>query len=102
VTEIPRVELPSLVAQSEHVARVGGGRSVAADVVQRNEVAYRLELTSRRLAEEVQHAEEIPAVRERPRDEQPPDRRRRHGRPDGAPPNDDEDGDEIAHVDVVA
>ena len=57
MTELPRVELPSLLAQTDQVLRVGGARLAARDTVERADQDYELELHSRERSEEVIEAE---------------------------------------------
>lgn len=90
--EMPRVELPSVVAQSEQAARMGGGRATASDTVQRESSAYELELLSRKRSEEVQAAERVDGRQhgdggERARDQE-------HHHPD--------DDDAQRHIDLTA
>src|SRR4051812_32933900 len=105
MSEIQRVELPGLLAQSEQVARLGGGRSRPGEVVQRAELDQRLAAEARRRDEEVRAAEAIPAIEREPRghDGEPGRRRRRQASPDQAAPA-DEVGEtpEPPHVDVTA
>jgi hypothetical protein len=55
VTEIHRVELPPLLAQSEHVARLGAGRT-RSEHIDRGEHADQLAELSKKRTEEVQAA----------------------------------------------
>src|SRR4051794_31302039 len=93
MNEITRVALPPLLAQSEYVARLGGGRAFGApERIERDEVHDRLAALSRKRTEEVQAAAVVGAVgdkREQARDEQPP-RRHHYGPHAELAPDDDE------------
>jgi hypothetical protein len=97
MTETPRIELPSLLAQSDLVARTGYARLAARDGVERADRDYELELHSRERSEEVIEAERISSIddeRKKPDDERP-----QHGHH----PSDDDPDDEGTHlVDLIA
>ncbi len=97
MTETPRVELPSLLAQSDQVARTGMARLAARDTIERADQDYELELHSRERSEEVIESERISPTdgdRHKPSDERP--RRERRA------PQDDDDDEPPHLVDVVA
>ena len=98
MTETPRVELPSLLAQSDQVARTGMARLAARDTIERADQDYELELHSRERSEEVIESERISAAdgdRHKPSDE----RKQRERRA----PQDENDDDEPPHlVDLIA
>jgi hypothetical protein len=97
MTEAPRVELPSLLAQSDQVLRMGAARAAARDTVERADQDYELELHSRQRSEEVAEAERISASdgrRQRGEDGRP-EGERRH-------PDDDDPDDEPHILDVRA
>jgi hypothetical protein len=97
MSELPRVELPSLMAQTDQVLRVGGARLAARDTVERADRDYELELHTRIRTEEVNEAERVASAdddHQRQRDE------RQKG---GRRPHDDDDPDDEPHrVDVTA
>ena len=101
MTEITRIALPSLMAQSEQLARYGGGRAFGApERIERDEVHDRLGELSRRRNEEVQAAAASGAIadgRERPREEQRPPKRHHYGPHAELEPDEEEHG-----LDVVA
>jgi hypothetical protein len=97
MTETPRVELPSLLAQSDQVARTGVARLAARDTIERADQDYELELHSRERSEEVIESERISSTdgdRHRPSDE----RKRRERRA----PQDDDDDEPPHLVDLIA
>jgi hypothetical protein len=101
MNEIARIALPPLLAQSEQLARLGGGRSFGApERVERDEFHDRLAELSDRRSHEVQAAARVEAAgdrREQPRDERRPPRREHYG------PGAELAPDEEDHVlDVVA
>src|SRR4051812_44484241 len=59
---IARIELPSLLAQSQHVARLGGARPGQPERVERQEEHDRLVRLSEQRSEEVQAAERVAGV----------------------------------------
>jgi hypothetical protein len=97
MNELPRVELPSLMAQTDQVVRMGGARLAARDTIERADQDYELELHSRIRTEEVVEAERVISAEDqhsRDREGRQPGRRREH---------DDDDSDEEPHlVDVTA
>jgi hypothetical protein len=97
MTELPRVELPSLMAQTDQVVRMGGARIAARDTIERADQDYELELHSRMRTEEVVEAERVISAEDehaREREGRQQGRRREH---------DDDDPDEEHHlVDVTA
>jgi hypothetical protein len=98
VTETPRVELPSLLAQSDQVVRMGVARVAARDTIERADQDYELELHSRERSEEVIAAERISAIdRHRQRPDEGQQKGSRRGRQE-----DDDDGEEPHLVDVIA
>jgi hypothetical protein len=74
MNEITRIALPSLMAQSEQLARYGGGRVFGPpERIERDEVHDRLAELSRQRHEEVQAAAATGAIadrREQPREQQ--------------------------------
>ena len=96
MNEITRIALPPLFAQSEQLARVGGGRAFGApELVQRDEDHQRLVALSRRSSEEVQATARVEAAgqqRERAREHAGGGRRRWHYGPhaERAPDGEDE------------
>jgi hypothetical protein len=97
MTETPRVELPSLLAQSDQVARTGVARLAARDTIERADQDYELELHSRERSEEVIESERISSTdgdRHKPSDE----RQKRERRA----PQDDDDGEPPHLVDLTA
>jgi hypothetical protein len=97
MTEMPRVELPSLLAQSDLVARTGYARAATRDTIGRADQDYELELHSRERSEEVIEAERISSIdgeRHKPDDERPKQQRR--------PPHDDSDDEPPHLLDVTA
>jgi hypothetical protein len=101
MTEITRIALPSLMAQSEQLARYGGGRAFGApERIERDEVHDRLGELSRRRNEEVQAAAASGAIadgRQQPREEQRPPKRHHYGPHAELEPDEDEHG-----LDVIA
>jgi hypothetical protein len=97
MSELPRVELPSLLAQTDQVLRVGGARLAAKDMAERADRDYELELHTQVRSEEVNEAERVASAD----DEHQHDRDgRRQG---GRRPHDDDDPDDEPHlVDVTA
>ena len=97
MNELPRVELPSLMAQTDQVVRMGGARLAARDTIERADQDYELELHSRMRTEEVVEAERVISAEDkhsRDREGRQQGRRREH---------DDDDSDEEPHlVDVTA
>jgi uncharacterized membrane protein len=97
MTELPRVELPSLMAQTDQVVRMGGARIAARDTIERADQDYELELHSKTRTEEVVAAERVISSEDqhaRDREGRQQGRRREH---------DDDDPDEEHHlVDVTA
>ena len=97
MTELPRVELPSLMAQTDQVVRMGGARIAARDTIERADQDYELELHSKMRTEEVVEAERVISSEDqhaRDREGRQQGRRREH---------DDDDPDEEHHlVDVTA
>jgi hypothetical protein len=97
MTEVPRVELPSLQAQSDQVVRMGGARAAARDSVDRADRDYELELRSLERSEEVAESERISST---------DGRRQRHEEERGngkRGEGDDDDSDDEPHlVDVMA
>jgi hypothetical protein len=92
MTEVPRVELPSLQAQSDQVLRMGAARAAARDTIGRADQDYELELHSRQRSEEVAEAERIASAdgrRQRHDDDRPQGERR-------DPQHDD--GDDEPHI----
>jgi hypothetical protein len=92
MTEVPRVELPSLQAQSDQVLRMGAARAAARDTVERADQDYELELHSRRRTEEVAEAERVASAGDRRQrhDDDRPDRERRDAQ--------DDDPDDEPHI----
>ncbi len=101
MTEITRIALPSLMAQSEQLARYGGGRAFGPpERIERDEVHDRLAELSRQRNEEVQAAAASGAIsdgRERPREEHPPPKRHHYGPHAELAPDEEEHG-----LDVIA
>jgi hypothetical protein len=97
MSELPRVELPSLMAQTDQVVRVGGARLAARDTVERADRDYELELHTRVRTEEVNEAERVASADDDHRHD-------RDGRRQGERhPRDDDDPDGEHHlVDVTA
>jgi hypothetical protein len=96
VSELPRVELPSLQAQSDQVLRMGGARAAARDTIGRADQDYELELHTQKRTEEVQAAEKVGSAddqHEHDRGSGPGGRRREH---------DDDPDDEPHLLDVTA
>jgi hypothetical protein len=97
MSELPRVELPSLLAQTDQVLRVGGARLAARDTVERADQDYELELHTQKRTEEVIEAETVASAadeHQHDRSGHPHGERRRH---------DDDDPDDEPHlVDVTA
>ena len=96
MSELPRVELPSLLAQTDQVLRMGGARLAARDTIERADLDYELELHTQRRTEEVQAAERVgPADDQHEHD--------RGGSPRGGRREHDDDPDDEPHlVDVTA
>jgi hypothetical protein len=101
MNEITRIALPSLMAQSEQLARFGGGRAFGPpERIERDEVHDRLAELSRQRNEEVQAAAASGAIsdgREQPRDDQRPPTRHHYGPHAELAPDEEEHG-----LDVVA
>src|SRR5689334_7631447 len=102
MNEITRIALPSLMAQSEQLARYGGGRAFGPpERIERDEAHDRLAELSRRRSEEVQAAEASAAIadqRHHAHDgEQSPPRHHHYGPHAELAPDEDEHG-----LDVVA
>jgi hypothetical protein len=101
MNEITRIALPSLMAQSEQLARFGGGRAFGPpERIERDEVHDRLAELSRQRNEEVQEAAASGAIsdrREQPREEHHPAKRHHYGPHGDLQPDEDEHG-----LDVVA
>jgi len=97
MSELPRVELPSLLAQTDQVVRMGAARIAARDTIQRADQDYELELHSQKRSEEVTEAERIVSADDRHTHE-------RDGRPQGGrhERHDDDPDDEPHLVDVTA
>jgi hypothetical protein len=96
MSELPRVELPSLMAQTDQVLRVGGARLAARDTVERADRDYELELHTRMRTEEVNEAERVASADDHQRER---DERQKGGRR----PHDDDDPDDEPHrIDVTA
>ena len=97
MSELPRVELPSLMAQTDQVVRMGGARLAARDTVERADQDYELELHSRMRTEEVVEAERVVSSEDK-------HSREREARQQGHPrEHDDDDPDGEHHlVDVTA
>ena len=96
MSELPRVELPSLLAQTDQVLRVGGARLAARDTVERADQDYELELHTQMRTEEVNEAERVASA----------DDKHQHARDErqkgGRRPDDDDPDDEPHLVDVTA
>ena len=101
MNEITRIALPSLMAQSEQLARYGGGRAFGPpERIERDEVHDRLAELSRQRNEEVQAAAASGAIsdrREQPREEHPPPKHHHYGPHAELAPDEEEHG-----LDVVA
>jgi hypothetical protein len=97
MSELPRVELPSLLAQTDQVLRVGGARLAARDTVERADQDYELELHSQKRSEEVIEAETVASADDKHQHD-------RGGRSQGGRrQHDDDDPDDEPHlVDVTA
>jgi hypothetical protein len=96
MSELPRVELPSLLAQTDQVLRVGGARLAARDTVERADQDYELELHSRKRSEEVIAAETVASADDKSQHD-------RGGRSQGGRRQHDDDPDGEPHlVDVTA
>ena len=97
MSEIPRVELPSLQAQSDQVLRMGGARAAARDTIGRADQDYELELHTQKRTEEVQAAEKVGSADDKHQHD-------RGGRSQGGRrQHDDDDPDDEPHlVDVTA
>jgi hypothetical protein len=59
MSELPRVELPSLLAQTDQVLRIGGARLAARDTIERADQDYELDLHTQRRTEEVAESEGV-------------------------------------------
>jgi hypothetical protein len=97
MSELPRVELPSLMAQTDQVLRVGGARLAARDIVEKADQDYELELHTRMRTEEVNEAERVASAdddHQRDRDGRQKGGRRPHGEDDAE--------DEPHRIDVTA
>jgi hypothetical protein len=97
MTETPRIELPSLLAQSDLVVRTGAARIAARDTIERADQDYELELHSRERSEEVIESERIASTdgeRHKPDDGRPKRERRA--------PHDDADDEPPHLLDVIA
>jgi hypothetical protein len=97
MSELPRVELPSLFAQTDQVVRMGGARLAARDTVERADQDYELELHTQKRSEEVVEAENVSSAD----DQHEHDRGGRHGGRQREQGDDDPD-DEFHLVDVTA
>ena len=101
MNEITRITLPPLLAQSEQLARWGGGRAFGpAERIERDEVHDRLAELSRARSEEVQAAAASGAIGEQPRqqrEQEHPPRHSHYGPHAELEPDEDEHG-----LDVVA
>jgi hypothetical protein len=97
MSELPRLELPSLLAQTDQVVRMGAARVAAKDSIERADQDYELELHSQKRSEEVQAAERISSADDRHQHD-------RRGHQQGARrEHDDDDPDDEPHlVDVTA
>jgi hypothetical protein len=97
MSELPRLELPSLLAQTDQVVRTGAARIAARDTIERADQDYELELHSQKRSEEVQEAERISSADDRHQHD-------RRGHQQGARRrHDDDDPDDEPHlVDVTA
>jgi hypothetical protein len=91
MTETPRVELPSLLAQSDLMTRTGQAKAAMRDTLGRADQDYELELHSRQRSEEVIEAERISGLdgeRHKPEDDRPKHQRHApHDDPDDEPPH---------------
>jgi hypothetical protein len=96
MSELPRVELPSLLAQTDQVVRMGGARLAGRDTVERADLDYELELHTQKRSEEVIEAESVSSADDRHQH----DRGGRH--PGGRRAHDDDPDDEPHLVDVTA
>jgi hypothetical protein len=90
MSELPRLELPSLLAQTDQVVRTGAARLAAKDTIERADQDYELELHSQKRSEEVQEAERISSAgdqheNDRSRHQQDARRERHHDDPDDEP-----------------
>jgi hypothetical protein len=97
MSELPRVELPSLLAQTDQVLRVGGARLAARDTAERADQDYELELHSQKRSEEVIEAEAVASANDKHQHD-----RGGHPRGDHRPHDDDDPDDEPHLVDVTA
>jgi hypothetical protein len=97
MSELPRVELHSLMAQTDQVLRVGGARLAARDTAERVDQDYELDLHTRVRTEEVNEAERVASADDDHQRER--DARQKGGR---RPHDDDDPGDEPHLVDVTA
>ena len=97
MSELPRVELPSLLAQTDQVVRLGGARAVR-ETVERADRDYELELHTLQRSEEVIEAEAVSSAD----DQHEHDRGGRHPGGRRSPQEDDHPDDEPHLVDVTA
>lgn len=97
MSELPRVELPSLMAQTDQVLRVGGARLAARDIVEKADQDYELELHTRMRTEEVNEAERVASADDDHQHDR--DGRQKGGR---RPHGDDDPDDEPHRIDVTA
>ena len=99
MTEVPRVELPSLLAQTRPGPAHGRRAAAARDTVERADQDYELELHSRKRSEEVIEAERVASADGRS-DQR--DRRRTPAGRAASSTSDDDPDDEPHLVDVSA
>jgi hypothetical protein len=97
MSELPRLELPSLLAQTDQVTRVGGARLAARDLAERIDQDYELELHSQKRSEEVAEAENVASA-----DDKHEHERRHPSKDERRRQHDDPDDDEPHLVDVTA
>src|SRR3954466_16210540 len=97
MSELPRLELPSLLAQTDQVVRTGAARLAAKDTVARADLDYELELHSQKRSEEVLEAERISSA-----DDQHQHDRSGHQHGARRERHDDDPDDEPHLVDVTA
>lgn len=95
--ELPRVELPSLQAQTDQVMRMGGARLAGRDTIERADQDYELELHTQKRSEEIIEAESVRSADDQHQHD-------RGGRHHGTRrEQDDDDPDDEPHlVDVTA